>query len=202
MRIDADAVVWSAPESERAGRPLLLLLHGLGSNESDLFGLSSYLPLEPVIASLRAPLAYSGGFAWFEATGDREPAANLATATILDWIDEQQFTSIGLLGFSQGGAMSLQLLRHRPEQFAYAVNLSGFAIPAHHRGDVALAGLKPPVFWGYGTADTVIDRQFIAYTDAWLPEHTSLTRRIYEGMPHSVSQQEITDVAAFISHQL
>ncbi|MET1043042.1 MAG: dienelactone hydrolase family protein [Microbacteriaceae bacterium] len=202
MKIDADAVVWSAPESERAGRPLLVLLHGLGSNESDLFGLSSYLPLEPVIASLRAPLAYGGGYAWFEATGDREPAANLATVAVLNWLDEQSFQSVGLLGFSQGGAMSAQLLRHRPEQFSYAVNLSGFVIPAAHAGDDKLAELKPPVFWGFGTADQVINPEFRAYTDAWLPEHTTLTRRIYEGMPHSVSQQEITDVAAFITAQL
>lgn len=202
MKLDSNAVVWSAPEHERAGRPLLVMMHGLGSNESDLFGLASYLPLEPVVASLRAPLEYGPGYAWFLAEGDREPAANLATAAVLDWLDEQQFASVGLLGFSQGGAMTMQLMRHRPELFSYAVNLSGFAIPSSHDGDQALAERKPPVFWGYGTADRVIDPNFISYTDGWLPEHASLTRRVYEGLAHGISQQELADIAAFVKeHQ-
>jgi len=36
MKIDPDVVLWSAPERERAGRPLLVLLHGYGSHEGDL----------------------------------------------------------------------------------------------------------------------------------------------------------------------
>lgn len=202
MKLDSNAVVWSAPEAERAGRPLLVMLHGLGSNESDLFSLASYLPLEPVVASLRAPLEYGPGFAWFLAEGDREPAANAASEAVLDWLDEQQFTSVGLLGFSQGGAMAMQLMRYRPEEFAYAVNLSGFAIPSDHAGDAVLEERKPPVFWGYGTVDRVIDPGFIAYTDAWLPDHARLTRRIYEGLAHGISQQELADIAAFVAqHQ-
>jgi phospholipase/carboxylesterase len=51
MQIDSSAVLWSAPERERAGRPLLVLLHGYGSHEGDLFGMAPGLPLEPVIAA-------------------------------------------------------------------------------------------------------------------------------------------------------
>uniref|UniRef100_UPI003F7437F0 hypothetical protein n=1 Tax=Enterococcus faecium TaxID=1352 RepID=UPI003F7437F0 len=54
--IDDDAVLWSAAPAERAGRPLLVLLHGYGSNERDLFGLVPHLPAEFVFAALRAPL--------------------------------------------------------------------------------------------------------------------------------------------------
>jgi phospholipase/carboxylesterase len=69
MNIDASAVLWSAPERERAGRPLLVLLHGYGSHEGDLFGLSPRLPLGPVIASVRAPLAERGGRPGIRASG-------------------------------------------------------------------------------------------------------------------------------------
>ena len=55
--LDPDAVLWSAPPHERAGRPLLVLLHGYGSNEQDLFGLRPYLPDAFVVASVRAPLS-------------------------------------------------------------------------------------------------------------------------------------------------
>ncbi|HEX4402391.1 MAG TPA: phospholipase, partial [Galbitalea sp.] len=65
MKLDQDAVIWSAPARERSGRPLIVLLHGYGSHEGDLFQLSPRLPLEPVIASVRAPIAENGGWAWF-----------------------------------------------------------------------------------------------------------------------------------------
>ena len=65
VRVDDEAVLWSASAADRAGRPLLLLLHGYNSNEGDLFGLTPYLPLEPAIASLRAPLYTGYGHAWF-----------------------------------------------------------------------------------------------------------------------------------------
>ena len=44
MRIDPDQVLWSAPEPERAGRPLLLLLHGHNLDESVGFELRHQLP--------------------------------------------------------------------------------------------------------------------------------------------------------------
>ncbi|WP_246835824.1 hypothetical protein [Leptospira meyeri] len=36
--------------------PLLLLLHGVGSNEEDLFSLSNYLPESLLVVSVRGPL--------------------------------------------------------------------------------------------------------------------------------------------------
>ena len=216
VKIDAAAVLWSAPERERAGRPLLVLLHGYGSHEGDLFGLSPQLPLEPVIASVRAPLPVGQGYAWAPLASEADAAAVSAAAdetalALLDWLDTTESTSVGLLGFSQGGAMSLQLLRSAPERFAYAAVLSGFAItpgadtagaPAVHPGDAALAVRRPPVFWGRGTVDTVITPDKIDYTDEWLPEHSTLTQRIYEGLAHSISKPELDDVTSFLREQL
>jgi len=113
----------------------------------------------------------------------------------------QQPTSIGLLGFSQGGAMTLQLMRHAPERFAFAVQLSGFIASGTHPGDQRLAEVRPPVFWGRGTLDPVIPEAAVARTQAWLPAHSTLTERIYEGLGHSIAQAELAEIVAFLREQ-
>ena len=203
MTLDTSAIQWSAPERERATRPLLVLLHGYGSHEGDLFGLSPHLPLAPVIASLRAPLSESGGNAWFSRidspTGDPDPErVDPAAALIVDWLDTLEYTRVSLLGFSQGGAMALQLLRHDPTRFASAVCLSGFIASESHAGDAALEKVKPPVFWGRGTADPVIPDYAVDRTAEWMPQHTTATTRIYEGVGHSISSEELADFSRFL----
>ena len=207
LTIDPSAVLWSAPPAERAGRPLLVLLHGYGSNEQDLFGLAEYLPADPVIASLRAPLSPpwpAPGHSWYPIGGldGRDPGALTAAAeAVLAWADEHaaDAASIAFLGFSQGGAMSLQLLRLAPERVAFAVNLSGYAAGGELPGDAILAETRPPVFWGRGSADEVIPESATAHTAQWLPEHSELIGRIHPGMGHSVSQEELTDLHHFLT---
>ncbi|SFR84827.1 phospholipase/carboxylesterase [Agromyces sp. CF514] len=210
VQIDDEAVLWSASEADREGRPLLVLLHGYNSNEGDLFGLSPYLPLEPVVASVRAPIDAGYGYAWFpllaQGVDEAVEGADAAVDALLDWLDRVAagVTSVGLLGFSQGGAISLELLRRTPERFAYVVNLAGFVLPGERAGDgdERLADALPPVFWGRGTADQVIPDASVERTRAWLPSHSTLDERIYEGVAHSVSERELADVAAFVRTQV
>ena len=203
MQIDSSAVLWSAPERERAGRPLIVLLHGYGSHEGDLFGMAPALPLGPVIASLRAPILESGGFSWFpiDLSGGGLPqvsGVDDAANAVLEWLDDQQFTSVSLLGFSQGAAMSLQLLRLAPERFSCAVALSGFVASAAHPGDAALTSIRPPVFWGRGTDDPVIPAAAIERTEEWLVDHARAETHIYEGLAHSISTDELNDFVSFL----
>ncbi len=208
LTIDRRAVLWSASERDRIDRPLLILMHGYASDEGDLFGISAYLPLEPVIASVRAPIPEGPGFAWFSrfanTQGNPSPAnANAAAGAVLDWLDEQPIpSSVGLLGFSQGGAMALQLLRLAPERFSYAVQLSGFAVMGEEPGDVHLATHRPPVFWGRGSVDDAIPSAAIQRTTDWLPSHSTLDSRVYEGVGHAISPRELVDVSGFIRHVL
>ena len=206
--IDNAAVLWSATGADQADRPLLIIMHGYGSHEGDLFSLAPHLPLEPVIAALRAPLKapVADGWAWFPISepGSPDPATvAVAVAAVFAWLDAlpQQPTSVGLLGFSQGGAMALELLRAAPDRFSFAVNLSGFVATAVRPGDAALAAQPVPVFWGRGTADSVIPASAIERTQGWLPGHSTLTERIYEGLPHSISQAELGDVVNFLRTQ-
>ena len=65
LAIDPSIVVWSVPESARAKelttRPLLVLMHGRGSHERDLYALAPMLPPQFVIAALRAPIELAPG---------------------------------------------------------------------------------------------------------------------------------------------
>ena len=208
LRLDRDAVLWSASERDRVNRPRLLLLHGYASDEADLFGIAAYLPLEPVIASLRGPIPEGAGFAWFSrftnVRGDPlRGNADAAARAVLDWLDEQPEAPTGLLGFSQGGALALQLLRLAPERFDYAVNLSGFVVQGRHDvEDARLAELRLPVFWGRGTLDDAIPAVSVDRTTGWLPEHSRLDSRIYEGMGHAISPPELGDIATFLRANL
>jgi len=204
LKLDTDAIIWSAGERERDGRPLLVLLHGYGSHEGDLFGMSPGLPLEPVVASLRAPIAESGGFAWWSrASGSPagDPAAavvDAAAAAVIDWLDTLANPSVTLLGFSQGAALALQLNRLAPGRFAATISLSGFVAAGGHSGDAELARLRPPVFWGRGTDDVIIPPAAIERTAEWLPAHADARIRSYENLAHSISSAELGDVTAFL----
>jgi phospholipase/carboxylesterase len=203
MNLNPDAVMWSAPERERAGRPLLVLLHGYASHEGDLFQLSPRLPLGPVIASVRAPLAENNGWAWFSflSRGISDPSideVDEATSALIAWLDGLDFTSVSLLGFSQGAVVALQALRRQPERFRSVVALSGFVAAGDSAGDELLAEGRPPVFWGRGTLDRVIPSAAIERTESWLPPHSTATIRIYENLAHSLSTDELTDIAEFL----
>lgn len=205
--LDPDAALWSdAP----TGRPLLVLLHGYGSDERDLFGLVPYLPPDFVFAAPRAPLSPpwpAPGYSWYPIeglSGRDSGAVTRAAERLCSWLDDHaaDATSIGLLGFSQGAAIALQALRLQPERFAFAINLSGYASAGEMPGDEILAAHRPPVFWGRGTHDDVIPEHLVAQTTEWLPSHSTLTGSVYPGLTHSVSQPELDDVRGFLEARL
>ncbi|MDY7542914.1 MULTISPECIES: alpha/beta fold hydrolase [unclassified Cryobacterium] len=191
-----------------SARPLLLLLHGYGSHEGDLPSLAAYLPEGFDWVSLRAPVGLpTGGFAWFPITVPGRPSPEPvieAADTVLAWLDANVHpgTPVVPLGFSQGGLMVTQLLRQAPGRFPAGVVLSGFTLEATLPGDEALAATRTPVFFGHGDADRVISAETTARTSAWLPGHTALTEKVYAGLPHSISAEELADVSRFLTEAL
>lgn len=209
LDLDSRVVLWSAGDADRTGRPLLVLLHGYGSDEGDLFGLSPHLPLGPAIASVRAPIPEAGGWAWFSAAGfvDGEPTsaqADAAAVAVLRWLDALPAAppSIAVLGFSQGATVALQLLRRAPGRFACQVALAGPIAPGGDPADAVLADLRPTVFWGRGTVDRVIPSAAIDRTAAWIPARTTPDIRIYEGLAHGVSEDELADVSRYLAERI
>ena len=130
------------PIIEAGTPPLLLLLHGVGSNEHDLFELAPFLDKRFLIISVRAPNTLGpGSYAWFEVNFTPQgPAINPEQAeasreTLITFIKEA-ITAYGanpkqvyLMGFSQGAIMSASVALTRPELVAGAVLMSGRILP-------------------------------------------------------------------------
>ncbi|WP_309066741.1 alpha/beta hydrolase [Microbacterium sp.] len=205
LSIDPAATLWS--DGPREGRPLLVLLHGYGADERDLFGLVPYLPDGIAVAALAAPLTPPWpmpGRSWYPIDDlQSRSAAAITTAaeSVLAWLDEEAggAASVALLGFSQGAAVSLQALRLDPSRFGAVVALSGYVAPGDLPNDPLLRETRPRVFWGRGTHDDVIPPHLIDHTAQWLPDHSELSGRVYQGLTHSISEQELTDVRTFVS---
>ena len=108
---------------------LLVLLHGMGSQERDLFELSPFVPKAFHVLSLRAPHRVGpGAFAWFAFTvmpdGSRQihESQEVESCKQVAHAVEVAVRELGvppervvLGGFSQGGIMALSLLLNRPE---------------------------------------------------------------------------------------
>ncbi|HEY0189383.1 MAG TPA: dienelactone hydrolase family protein [Cellulomonas sp.] len=203
--IDAAAARWAGATA--ADAPVLVLLHGYGSHEGDLLALAEHLPRGLRLVAPRGPVVGGPGYAWapLAAPGRPDPGPVREVATALaDWIDASVPTTsaVALLGFSQGGLMTTQLLRARPDRFAAGVVLSGFSLGTTEPGDAALAARRPPVLFAHGDADPVIPADATARTSTWLAGHTAVEEHRYAGLGHQVSGPELADVAAFLERTL
>lgn len=129
------------PETITPDTPLLVLLHGYGSNEEDLFSFVPTLPQDWLIASVRAPRSIEHqGFAWYDIDfNDPEKFVETSRATeglnaILKFIDglKQQFgltAKVHLAGFSQGGVLSYALALTLPQIFSKVACMSCYPEP-------------------------------------------------------------------------
>lgn len=120
--------------------PLLILLHGFGSNEEDLFSFSSYLPNKYTIISLRAPFKLPmQGYAWYSINFDEEMnkfnnhiQAEESINLILKFINQISSkynidnNNVSLLGFSQGTILSYALALNYPKKFKSIIGFSGY----------------------------------------------------------------------------
>jgi phospholipase/carboxylesterase len=202
--LDLDAVLWSN-RPPGAGTDLLVMMHGWSYDEHHLFALRSHLPEHLTIASLRAPIPAAGGYAWFPSSGNpignpRPQVANAAVDAVLDWYEQlPPYRSVGLLGFSQGGAMVLQMMRHRPAEFAYGVQLGGFVVDDQQPGDAELASIRPALFWGRGARDSVIPASAISRTLRFSSSHLSVVERVYPDLGHDVAGREVSDLTEWVA---
>ncbi|WP_306232971.1 alpha/beta hydrolase [Agrococcus beijingensis] len=205
LEIDADAVLWRPGTPDQGGSDdLLVVMHGIGSHEGDLFGLAPHLPPAMTVASLRGPIPFGGGFAWFDfMPGDSDDHTQIdeSAAAILAWLDglEHDFDRVHLLGFSQGGAMAVQLARIAPERFASVVHIASFAYNGELAGDATLAARQPrlPMLTTIGDLDEVINPDKIERSAPWLDEHFAVDRRTYH-RAHSIVAEELADIVAFL----
>lgn len=159
----------SEPHSEKQP-PLLLLLHGVGSDEQDLFGLTDDINEQYIVVSARAPFPYPfGGNSWFEIdlseenffVNENQLQASLAkiqtflTEIIERYHADPQQVYIG--GFSQGGFMALFTALTVPQRIAGVIAMSSRLAPdLEHYFAPADQFNGKPVLMVHGRQDDVI----------------------------------------------
>ncbi len=165
---DTVPVVATAGSSDPT-KPLVVLLHGRGSNERDIIGLADHLLEGPEYAAVRAPIAEGGGYAWFANRGIGRPTAESLAETMAwfrTWLDSVAPAGrpVVLVGFSGGAAFAGGLLLADPQRFAGAAILYG-TLPFDAGVPVTPARLAGvPVFVARGEQDRVIPGELLQRT--------------------------------------
>ncbi len=177
-------VAWPAPDDPAT--PLVVLLHGRGSDERDIIGLADHLPTGPSYAAVRAPIAEGGGYAWFANRGVGRPvAASLSetTAWFRAWLDRTADPSrpVVLIGFSGGAAFAGGLLLATPERFAGGAILYG-TLPFDAGVPTTPGRLEGvPVLVAQGEDDHVIPRELLDATWSYLHDDAGAELRAERG---------------------
>ncbi|MGS2726078.1 alpha/beta hydrolase [Psychroserpens sp. BH13MA-6] len=128
------------PSSLTSNAPLLIMCHGYGSDENDLFSFANELPEELFVISLKAPHPMQPfGNAWYAINFDAQQnkwndvdQAKESRDLIANFIEEacNQFPvdkeNVTLLGFSQGTILSYAVALTYPEKVKNIIALSGY----------------------------------------------------------------------------
>lgn len=196
------------PKLIQEKNPLLLLLHGYGSNEADLFSFASELPEEYYVISAQAPYDMQyGSYAWYAINFDADEnkfsdlnQARQSRDLIADFIDELiakypiDATKVSLIGFSQGSILSYAVALSYPTKVSKVIAMSGYlniemAKEGFEKND--LSGLK--IFASHGTQDQVIPVEWARKTPHLL-ENFGIDV-VYKEYPigHGVSPQNFFD---------
>jgi phospholipase/carboxylesterase len=188
--------------------PLVVLLHGRGSNEQDIIGLAGHLPAGPTYAAVRAPIAEGGGFAWFANRGIGRPIEGSLRNTMdwfRGWLDEVAPTGrpVILVGFSGGAAFAGGLVLDDPSRYAGAAILYG-TLPFEAGLSTApgqLANL--PVFVAQGDGDHVIPRELLDRTWSYLlAESGAPTVAQRQPGGHQLTAETVRELGNWIAHRL
>lgn len=166
--------------SDDPATPLVVLLHGRGSNERDILPLADHLPTGPSYAAVRAPIAEGGGYAWFANRGIGRPVAESLTEQITwfrTWLDDVAPAGrpVVLIGFSGGAAFAGGLVLDDPERFAGAAIMFGTlpwdaGVPTD---DGRLAATT--LFVAQGDQDHVIPAELLQRTWDWAHDGSGAT---------------------------
>ena len=182
---------------------LLLLLHGIGSNEHDLAGLAPIIDPDGnfVVVCPRGPYAYGPGFAWFRMESPElvGPTMESSLQALDDVVDsacaEHGFERAQMIagGFSMGGAMSLMLTFRRSDQPrpAGVLVMSGF-LPGDPES-LDWSGDLPPVLMQHGIHDPMVPLERARYTATVLEEHNVPLQFREYAMDHTVTQESAVD---------
>ena len=196
---------------------MLILLHGYGSNEEDLFSFASELPDDLLIISVRAPRNLGmGGYSWFTINFDNAGGKFSDTdeaiesrelvATFITEIQEKYKITPAktfLLGFSQGTILSYAIALNYPEKVQKIIALSGYINP-----DLLPTNLtskdysKLDLFISHGNVDQVIPVDWANKAPQFLNELN--IKNCYQEYPvgHGVAPKNFFDFKKWIEERM
>lgn len=201
------------PKEKKDKNPLILLLHGYGSNEEDLFSFAAQLPEEYYIISARAPHHTPPyGNAWYainfdsdmnkfsdddQAIESRELIAAFIDKVVGKYpIDKDKVT---LLGFSQGAILSYAVALTYPEKVERVAALSGyFNMDIVDKGFNTKDISKLNFFISHGVVDQVIPVEWARKAPEVLKELGLETEYHEYPVGHGVTPQNFYDLLNWI----
>ncbi|MGJ8550000.1 alpha/beta hydrolase [Winogradskyella wichelsiae] len=205
------------PSTLKENAPLLIMCHGYGSDENDLFSFASELPEELFIISVRAPHPMQPyGNAWYAINFDAEKGkwndvvqAKESIGLISDFIDYACNTypvnskNVTLLGFSQGSILSYAVSLTFPKKVKNVIALSGYVsedmLPKNiNKDDVSHLNF----FCSHGSVDQVIPVEWAQKAPVFLD--TLGIKNTYSEYPvgHGVAPQNFHDLKAWLQKHI
>lgn len=201
------------PSSLAENAPLLIMCHGYGSDENDLFSFASELPEELFVISLRAPHPMQPyGNAWYAINFDADKGkwsdneqAKESADLISDFINYACKTypvdsnNVTLLGFSQGTILSYAVALTYPKKIKNIVALSGYINEEILPDSIEVSDISHLNFFcSHGSADQVIPVDWARKTTEFLKALD--INYVYSEYPvgHGVAPQNFYDLKAWL----
>lgn len=204
--------IFKEPKIKSAKPPVIILMHGVGSNEKDLFSFANQLPDSFLVISLRAPILLSkDSYAWYHLTfenGTRvgNPVeAEASRLMIIQFINglktKHAFNEkrIYLCGFSQGSIMAYSIGLTVPEKIKGIAVMSGRLLEEVKPLIAPKEKLKTlNVFVSHGTNDGVITINYARDAITYL-KNLGITPT-YKGYPeaHTISPAMFNDMLQWL----
>ena len=206
----------SQPKARTVKPKVIILLHGYGSNEADLFELKNVLPDNFIIVSARAPFTIApNAFQWYgnenvngvkkESEKDLKTSTDLIKAFIKEIVKKYNAdaSQVYLAGFSQGAMMSYQVGLTAPELLRGIAPLSGRIFDSLKPEIKSAAAFKNfKIFIGHGTADDRVPYASATQAVSYLKgKNINATLHSYQSLPHSISEQELKDLVDWLNEK-
>lgn len=194
--------------------PLLLMLHGIGSNENDLFSFVNEIDEQYLVVSVRAPMPVGyGGYSWFDMEfKDNEidydfSEVESSKSIVLRFIKELEVIwpvsrkEIMLMGFSQGAMLSYNLALNNPGTIAAVVAMSGYIPEEQFKTFTFYKTLKNLDFLvTHGTEDDIIPIERARKSVAFLEKHDIPVMYQEYKMGHAVAPPCLSDVLNWVNN--
>lgn len=195
-----------------AGEPLdtakkaMIMIHGRGANADDILGLAPHLHVNGF--ALIAPDATNNTwypYSFLAPVRDNEPWLSSALSLLQEVVDDllkAGFASrhIYFLGFSQGACLTLEFAARNARRYGGIIAFTGGLIGESIAAENYAGNFEgTPVFIGSGDPDPHIPVSRVDDSAAIIRSMgAAVTKKIYPGMGHNVSQDEIRMVNELI----